>query len=382
MPSINTSTVVEASSTTVEVSGENRLPRVTVIMAVYNAARFLRRSVESVLSQTFADFELIVVDDASVDNSLAILESFQDPRILIIKHTNNLGASISRNHALERARGEFIAIMDADDICSPFRLERQVQFLEQNPKVGLVGCAIYDNIDSEGAILHTSVEPQSNFEIQRTLMHDWCLLHSSVMFRRSHAEQVGGYRGSYEPIEDHDFVLRVAEHCEIHNLAENLVSYRLNPRGLTVAKHQHIAALRRAAILAAEQRRTNKSKDEAPEFRAASELTHGVQSNPGGSFFRVFGDSYFAASRYYVLGCHEFRDQRTAQAIRCFRHSARTNFLFIKAWVALAACGCAGIFSFVKSRLAKHHRPGQDRENLTECATIDTTTTHLPSLGS
>jgi len=368
---------------TVQPSNRIRSPKVTVVMAVYNAARFLRQSVESVFAQTFADFELVVIDDASADNSLAILESFQDPRILIIRHAKNLGVSISRNDALERANGEFIAIMDADDVCSPLRLERQVRFLEQNPKVGLVGCGVYDNIDSEGAILHTSIEPQSNFDIQRTLMHDWCLLHSSVMFRRTYAKRVGGYRSCYEPIEDHDFVLRVAEHCEIHNLAENLVSYRLNPRGLTVAKHQHIATLRRAAIEAAEQRRSNKNEDAVAEFHAASSLTQKAQSDPIGSFFRALGDSYFAASRYYVLGCDEFRDRRTTQALRCFQHSVRTNFLFAKAWIGLAACGSAGLFSFLKSRLAKDHTPRPDRESPAPArATIDRTTTHLPGLNS
>ena len=102
------------------------MPRVTVVMAVYNAAQFLREAIASVLSQTYTDFELIVVDDASTDDSSAILRSYNDPRIRIIRHQTNLGASLSRNDALAAARGELIAIMDADDVCAPTRIERHV----------------------------------------------------------------------------------------------------------------------------------------------------------------------------------------------------------------------------------------------------------------
>src|SRR5256885_6172724 len=92
------------------------VPRVSVVMAVYNGARFLHAAISSVLAQSYRDFELIVVDDASVDHSVSILTSFADPRIRIIKHESNMGASLSRNHALAAARGELVAIMDADDL--------------------------------------------------------------------------------------------------------------------------------------------------------------------------------------------------------------------------------------------------------------------------
>jgi glycosyltransferase involved in cell wall biosynthesis len=149
------------------------MPRVTVVMAVYNAAQFLREAIASVLSQTYTDFELIVVDDASTDDSSAILRSYNDPRIRIIRHQTNLGASLSRNDALAAARGELIAIMDADDVCAPTRIERQVEFLQAHPAVGLVGCGIYDNIDASGAVLYTSFLPEPNEAIQRALMTRW-----------------------------------------------------------------------------------------------------------------------------------------------------------------------------------------------------------------
>jgi len=133
---------------------------VTVVMAVYNAARFLREAIASILTQTYRDFEVIVVDDASSDDSLSILHSFGDPRMRIIRHHTNVGAALSRNDALIAARGELIAIMDADDVCAPTRLERQVAFLDVHPEVGLVGCGVYDNIDASGAVLCTSFLPE------------------------------------------------------------------------------------------------------------------------------------------------------------------------------------------------------------------------------
>src|ERR1700755_3473362 len=103
------------------VMGTAATPRVTVVMAVYNAAQFLREAVASVLDQTYCDFELIVVDDSSSDDSLSILETFEDPRMRIIRHQTNIGAALSRNDALVAARGEFVAIMDADDVCARTR---------------------------------------------------------------------------------------------------------------------------------------------------------------------------------------------------------------------------------------------------------------------
>ncbi|HSS98043.1 MAG TPA: glycosyltransferase, partial [Terriglobales bacterium] len=191
-------------------------PRVTVVMAVYNVAQFLRDAVDSVLAQTYRNFELIIVDDCSTDRSAEILKIISDPRVRVITHTENKGAALSRNDALEHARGEMIAIMDADDICAPNRLEAQVAFLDTHPQVGLLGCGIYNVIDADGAVLYTMYQPEHNGTIQRTLMGKWCFLHPSIMFRREFYKLVGGYRKPFEPAEDHDFILRVLEHCQAH----------------------------------------------------------------------------------------------------------------------------------------------------------------------
>ena len=324
------------------------MPRVTVVMAVYNAAEFLREAVASVLAQTYHDFELIVVDDSSRDDSLAILQSFDDPRIRIIRHHTNVGAGLSRNDGLAAARGELVAIMDADDVCAPTRLGRQVAFLDENPLVGLVGCGIYDNIDASGAVLYTSYLPQDNETIQRTLLERWCFLHPSIMFRRALYESVGGYRKAFEVAEDHDFILRILEHCQAHNLYERLVSYRLNPKGLSVIGHQYINELGDAAMRLARRRRSGQSEDLDAEMAGWLELKGRLEAPSRlARIAQKWRDSLYAANRYYGFGCRELCAGHLERARRCFVQSLRTNALFVKSWIGVAL----SLMPFAASRL-------------------------------
>jgi glycosyltransferase involved in cell wall biosynthesis len=313
------------------------MPRVTVVMAVYNAAEFLREAVASVLAQTYRDFELIVVDDSSRDDSLSILQSFADPRMQIIRHPTNMGAALSRNDALAASRGDLVAIMDADDVCAPIRLERQVAFLDANPLVGLVGCGVYDNIDTSGGALFTSSLPVDNEAIQRTLTEQWCFLHPSIMFRRALYEAVGGYRKAFEPAEDHDFILRILERCQAHNLYEPLVSYRLNPQGLSVIGHQYINELGEAAMRLAQRRRSGQPENLDAEIARLDELKRRRKTAGGlAGLDQKLRDSLYAANRYYGFGCRELCAGHLERARRCFVRSLRTNGLFVKSWIGVA----------------------------------------------
>jgi glycosyltransferase involved in cell wall biosynthesis len=336
------------------------MPRVTVVMAVYNAAQFLREAVASVLAQTYRDFELIVVDDSSQDGSLSILQSFGDPRMRIIRHHTNTGAALSRNDALAAARGELVAIMDADDVCAPNRLERQVAFLDANPLVGLVGCGVFDNIDASGAVLYTSYLPEDNETIQRTLVERWCFLHPSIMFRRAHYESVGGYRKEFEPAEDHDFILRILEHCQTHNLYERLVSYRLNPKGLSVIGHQYINELGEVAMRLAQRRRSGQPEDLDSETAWLLELKRRRKAPRGlAGVVQTWRDSLYAADRYYGFGCREICAGRLESARRCFVRSLRTNGLFVKSWIGVAL----SLLPFAASRLRFLFRASMQQYN-------------------
>jgi glycosyltransferase involved in cell wall biosynthesis len=342
------------------IDGAKAVPRVTVVMAVHNAAQFVREAIASVLAQTYRDFELIVVDDSSSDNSLSILESFDDARIRIIRHQTNGGAALSRNNALAAARGELVAILDADDVCVPTRLERQVAFLDANPRVGLVGCGIYDNIDAGGGVLHTSYLPEHNEAIQRTIMEQWCFLHSSLMFRKALYHALGGYRKEFEPAEDHDFVLRILEHCEAHNLYERLVSYRLNPKGLSVISHQCINQVRSAAIRLAQRRRAGQPEDREGVISRIGELKRTRRPHRGlAGVTQAARDSFCAADRYYELGCRDLCAGHLKTARRCFMHSVRTNGLFVKSWIGIGL----SLMPFVADRLNVVFRTSMQQHN-------------------
>jgi glycosyltransferase involved in cell wall biosynthesis len=306
-------------------------------MAVYNAGKFLREAIASILAQTYGNFELVVVDDCSSDDSLAILKSFEDPRMRIIEHQANLGAALSRNAALSVARGEYVAVMDADDLSAPTRLERQVAFLDMHPDVGLTGCVSYENIDCDGNILCTTVLPEDNETIQKILLDEWCFLHSSIMFRKNLQVIIGGYRSAFEPIEDHDFVLRILEHTAARNHGENLVKYRLNPRGLSVAGHKYSRELRTLTTQLARARRSGQYEDLDSAIaqiltlkRERKAFTH------SGGFLQSWNNSFHVARRFYEFGCYEFCEGHFGRSRLCFARSLRTNLAFVRSLLGFA----------------------------------------------
>lgn len=229
--------------------------------------------------------------------------------------------------------------MDADDVCLSTRLERQVAFLDANPAVGLVGCGVYDSVDDRGEVLATCYLPAENESIQRTLMERWCLLHSSIMFRRGLYKRVGGYRRAFEPVEDHDFILRIVEHCRAHNLGERLVSYRVNPGGLSVTGHRNTPEAREIAIRLARRRRSGRAEDLDIEVGCVLELKRRPKPVRGvPAIVQACHDSLYAATRYYELGCRELSDGHVERARRCFGRSVRTNGLLVKSWMGLCLC--------------------------------------------
>ncbi|GAA4018267.1 hypothetical protein GCM10022408_35010 [Hymenobacter fastidiosus] len=138
---------------------DSQAPLVSVILPVYNAGEYLRPAIDSILSQTLPDFELIIVDDCSPDGSLAVARSYEtDPRVRVLANSQNRGRSSSDNYGAELARGRYIAKMDADDIARPDRLRRQVDFLEQNPSVGLTSS--YMQCFGESDIIYIPITKQ------------------------------------------------------------------------------------------------------------------------------------------------------------------------------------------------------------------------------
>jgi glycosyltransferase involved in cell wall biosynthesis len=230
-------------------ASEIQPPRVSVIMPVYNAGRFLREAVESVLHQTFQDFEIIAVDDGSSDESLAVLESFGDPRLRIVRIARNLGVIAALNRGLDAARGKFFARMDADDICTPDRLEQQVTYLEQHPEVGVCGTWFR----TFGLHDITYRHPVDHDDIVEGLLHVGCVIgHPTVMLRRE-ALGLARYEPAFEHAEDYRLWSQLLATVRFANLPRICLHYRTHDSQVSVvrAANQGATTRRIQAFMAA-----------------------------------------------------------------------------------------------------------------------------------
>lgn len=170
-------------------------PLVSVVMPVYNGEKHVRKAVDSILGQTFKDFELIIVDDGSTDRTPEILNEFTDARIRVIGNSTNMGVRRARNRALDAVRGKFIAVQDADDVSMPRRLEKQVQYLERHHGIALIGTdgIEFDEVREVG---HRVAIPRSNLALKWHLLFQNPFIHSSVMFRTEVITAIDGYSDS------------------------------------------------------------------------------------------------------------------------------------------------------------------------------------------
>ena len=208
-------------------------------MPVFNAGRYLAQAVRSVQLQTLSDFEFIIINDGSTDRSETILREFasEDSRIRLTSRPNT-GYVVALNEGLALARGEFIARMDADDICLPHRFERQVRFLQAHPNVMVVGGRV-EIIDEAGRLIIRPDVPLDNESLQQTLLQGKNLIgHPTVMVRRQTMLDLGGYDVDACPAEDLDMWLRVGEVGEVANVPDLILQYRQHAKSVSATKHE------------------------------------------------------------------------------------------------------------------------------------------------
>lgn len=206
------------------------MPRVSVVMSVYNEERYVGDAIDSILRQTFRDFEFVIIDDGSVDQTPMVLKSYHDPRLRLY-HQTNKGQSSALNQGIRRASGCYVARMDADDISLPERLQREVHFLDAHPEIGLVGTWCV-KIDARTGQQRLQSLPEEDTAIRRFLTVDNPFIHSSVMIRKSVLHRVGLYHEGFI-WQDYELWVRVARHHQMANISEPLIIRRKHPASTT-----------------------------------------------------------------------------------------------------------------------------------------------------
>jgi glycosyltransferase involved in cell wall biosynthesis len=204
--------------------------KISVVMSVYNAEKYLNEAVDSILAQTYADFELILINDKSTDRSGEILGDYaqKDSRIVILENEENIGLTKSLNRGLAIAKGEYIARMDADDISVPHRFAEQVRFLDEHTDYSFVS-SIGRYIDEDGNPEQLRLFPETNEEIYAMMPKVDAVMHPGVMFRREDIAKIGNYCEDFRVVQDYDLWFRgMAAGYKFYNIQEPLVLFRRN----------------------------------------------------------------------------------------------------------------------------------------------------------
>ena len=200
-------------------------PGVSVLLPVYNSANYLRESIESILNQSFKEFELLIICEPCTDGSIEIIKSYKDSRIIHIQNEKRLGLINSLNMGIELAQGEYIARMDADDVSLPERLAKQVEFLDAHPEVGVLGCAV-QVIDDYGNPSHIRQFPVEHGVLRWHLCFYNPIAHPTVMMRREIVERAGGYNSDMVHTEDYDLWRRLSGVTRLSNFQDVLLHLR------------------------------------------------------------------------------------------------------------------------------------------------------------
>jgi Glycosyl transferase family 2 len=290
-----------------EVVKRMNVPQVSVVMVVCNVDRFLSEAIESILAQTFRDFEFIVLEFGSTDRTKEIVSRYsaQDDRIKFheISHCSLVDA---RNVACSLAQGQYIAIMDADDVCLQERLRWEVDFMDANSGVGLVGGAV-EWIDAAGRPQGIQEVPCENHAIKLALVSRCPFWHPTVLVRRHALALVGGYRTAFVFAHDYDMELRIAEHFQVANLQQVVVKYRIHPSQVSFRKQRLQTLCKLAAKVSAASRKElqpdplNAVREITPSLLTALGVSKSMQHDALVSDFLTWIRSLAGAGEYSTV---------------------------------------------------------------------------------
>jgi glycosyltransferase involved in cell wall biosynthesis len=213
-----------------------KIPRVSVVMPVYNGERYVGAAIDSILAQSFRDFELIVINDGSTDGSAQVIESYRDPRIVCVSYPANTGLASVRNKGLDIVRGEYIAWLDCDDVSLPERLKKQINILDTNPRIGLCGTWVKTIDGATGDIWQYPTDPDF---VRARMLFDDPLATSSIMMRAACVREQGlRFNLDHPPAEDYELWERISRDWRVTNIPEVLTLYRIHPMQTSVTKAQ------------------------------------------------------------------------------------------------------------------------------------------------
>ena len=206
-------------------------PCISVVVSAYNSEKYIGYTIKSILKQSFRDFELLIVDDASTDETYKIISSFTDSRIKIFRNDKNVGLTKNINFCIQKAKGKYIARIDSDDICTIDRLAIQYAFMESNPNIDVVGSDAY-LINESGKILGVTKEVYTDRDIKQKSIFMNPMIHPTIMVRSNLIKDYM-YDEQFRVCQDYDLWVRMIPNCEFRNLDKPLIYYRLNKDGST-----------------------------------------------------------------------------------------------------------------------------------------------------
>ncbi len=211
---------------------DSKIPKVTVFIPVYNREQYVGEAIESILAQTFTDFEILLVDDGSTDSSVDTIRSFSDSRIRLVCSEENLGIPKTRNKGVELARGQYMAMLDSDDRAYPNRLEKQIAFLDSHPEYAQIGswCRM---MDAQGHVLNKiKRQPALPDDIHAQFLFRCAMSNRSIMARTAILQEYG-YRNDFPRCQDYELHVRLAKKYKLGNIPECLVYGRIHPQQIT-----------------------------------------------------------------------------------------------------------------------------------------------------
>jgi glycosyltransferase involved in cell wall biosynthesis len=295
-------------------------PKVSIIMAAYNEENTIVDSIESIIKQTYKNFELIVVDDGSMDSTPEIVRDIQNEKIKLLQNSENESLPYSLNRGIRESDGQYIARHDADEISKPTRLERQVEYLDNNPDVQVVGCWCEIVGQNGEHIINEQISADRDFGVDDLVRNGPGLTHGSVMMRREALETLDGYREEFKYAQDYDLWLRVAD--EFGKGAIDYIPEVLYERRIEAGQ----IANRKPTLICAEYAR--KSANSNNDNGLLDEMCEKIDQTPA----RSLSEATEHAMYYYLIGMRYFRQGKRAEFYKNMFRSIATQPFLIRPW--------------------------------------------------